>query len=81
MKPRVLGIPVISIAGVVTFVLFGILIYGFLENSVFGANSTKDLFFFGGLWVVGLIGYGIARWVRHSQGVPLEAAFKELPRE
>jgi basic amino acid/polyamine antiporter, APA family len=81
LKPRVLGIPVISIAGVVTFVLFGILIYGFLENSVFGANSTKDLFFFGGLWVVGLIGYGIARWVRHSQGVPLEAAFKELPPE
>jgi amino acid transporter len=81
LKPRLFGIPVISIAGALAFCLFGLLIYGFLSNSVFGANSTNDLLFFLGLWVVGLLGFGVARWVRHSQQIPLEAAFKELPPE
>ena len=81
LKPRVFGIPLISIAGVLTVVVFGVLIYGFLSNSVFGANSSRDIVFFIGLWMVGLVGFLIARAIRRAQGIPIEAAFQELPPE
>lgn len=81
LKPRIAGIPVISIAGVLTVAVFAVMIYGFLSNSVFGANGTQALVFFLGLWVIGFIGFWIARAVRSAQGVPLQAAFQELPPE
>jgi amino acid transporter len=81
LKPRIAGIPVISLAGALTVGVFAVMIYGFLSNSVFGANGTQALVFFLGLWVVGFVGFWIARAVRSAQGIPLQAAFQELPPE
>jgi amino acid transporter len=79
LKPRFAGIPVIALAGALTIAVFAVMIYGFLSNSVFGANSSQDLLFFVGVWVIGFAGFWIARAVRSMQNVPLQAAFQELP--
>ena len=81
LKPSLAGIPVMTIVAVLTVVVFGVMIYGFLTNSLFAANVPQGLIFFGALWVVGFAIYFIAYFVRSSQGVPLEAAFAELPPE
>jgi basic amino acid/polyamine antiporter, APA family len=81
LKPRLAGIPVMSIIGVLTVIVFGVMIYGFLTNSLFAANVPQGLVFFGALWVVGFVIYVIAYAVRSSQGVPFGAAFAELPPE
>ena len=81
LKPSLAGIPVMTIVAVLTVVVFGVMIFGFLTNSLFAANVPQGLIFFGALWVVGLVIYVIAYAVRSSQGVPLNAAFAELPPE
>jgi amino acid transporter len=81
IKPRLFGVPAISIAGAVTLVLFAVMIYGFLTNELFGANVPEGLMFFAGLWIVGFVGFVIARVVRARQGLPMDVALKELPPE
>lgn len=81
VRPTVLGMPLISVAGAVTLAMFAVMIYGFLTNDLFGANVTEGLVFFVGLWVVGLLGFAVARAVRSRQGLPMDVALKELPPE
>jgi amino acid transporter len=81
LKPRLAGVPVMTIIGVLTVAVFAVMIYGFLTNSLFAANVPQGLIFFGALWVVGFVIYFIAFAVRSSQGVPFGAAFAELPPE
>ena len=57
------------------------MIYGFLTNSLFAANVPQGLVFFLSLWVVGFVVYLVALAVRRAQGIPLAAAFTELPPE
>jgi APA family basic amino acid/polyamine antiporter len=76
-----LGIPIITIAGVLTIVMLGAMVYAFLTNSTFGANGTQSIEFFIGFWVIGLVIYLIVRVVRGRQGVDLHSAFVELPPE
>ena len=81
LKPNLGGIPVMTIIGVLTVIVFSVMIYGFLTNSLFAANVPQGLIFFGALWVVGFVIYFIAYAVRSAQGVPFGAAFAELPPE
>lgn len=81
VKPKLFGVPLITIAGAGTLIMFAVMIYGFLTNSVFGANDAKGLAFFVGLWVVGLALFLVARGVRSRQGVPMDVALRELPPE
>ena len=76
-----LGVPVITIAGLLTIVMLGAMVYAFLTNSTFGANGTQSLEFFLGFWVIGLAIYLVVRFVRSRQGVDLNSAFIELPPE
>jgi amino acid transporter len=75
------GIPVITIAGALTIIMLGAMVYAFLTNSTFGANGTQSIEFFLGFWVIGLALYLIVRFVRGRQGVDLDSAFIELPPE
>lgn len=76
-----LGIPIITLAGVLTIVMLGAMVYAFLTNSTFGANGTQSIEFFVGFWVIGLVIYLVARLVRARQGLDLNSAFVELPPE
>lgn len=81
VKPKLFGVPLITIAGLGTLIMFAVMIYGFLTNDVFGANDAKGLGFFVGLWLVGLALFLVARGVRSRQGVPMDVALRELPPE
>lgn len=78
---RVMGVPVIAVAGILTFVMLAAMVYAFLTNATFGANSTQGLLFFGGLWVLGLIIFYVARAVQVRRGVPFDLAFRNLPHQ
>jgi amino acid transporter len=81
VKPKLFGVPLITLAGAGTLIMFAVMVYGFLTNDVFGANDAKGLAFFVGLWVVGLVLFLLARSVRSRQGVPMDVALRELPPE
>jgi amino acid transporter len=81
LKPSLAGVPVMTIAAVITVIVFAVMMFAFLTDSVFAANVPQGLIFFGALWVVGFVIYFIALTVRSAQGVPLGAAFTELPPE
>lgn len=81
VKPKVLGVPLLTVAGAGTLAMFAVMIYGFLTNDVFGANVPEGLAFFVGLWVLGLAAFLGARSIRSRQGVPMDVALRELPPE
>lgn len=76
-----LGLPVLTIAGGLTIVMLGAMVYAFLTNSTFGANGAQSIEFFIGFWVIGLAVYLVVRVVRRRQGVDIDSAFVELPPE
>ncbi|MFI6285437.1 APC family permease [Streptomyces sp. NPDC051018] len=78
---RVVGVPVIVIAGVASSLMLGAMVYAFLTNDAFDANGTTGLLFFAGFWVVGLVVFGVARRIHLRRGLPFDAAFKELTGE
>ena len=45
------------------------------------ADRREGLAFFAGLWIVGIVGFIVARVVRSRQGLPMDVALKELPPE
>jgi APA family basic amino acid/polyamine antiporter len=81
VKPKVFGVPLITVAGAGTLIMFAVMIYGFLTNDVFGANVPEGLAFFVGLWIVGLVLFLAARTIRSRQGLPMDVALRELPPE
>jgi APA family basic amino acid/polyamine antiporter len=81
VKPKLFGLPLLTVAGAATLAMFAVMIYGFLTNDVFGANVPEGLAFFVGLWVFGLALFLAARSVRSRQGVPMDVALRELPPE
>lgn len=81
VKPKLFGLPLLTVAGAGTLAMFAVMIYGFLTNDVFGANVPEGLAFFVGLWIVGLAIFLAARTVRMRQGLPMDVALRELPPE
>jgi basic amino acid/polyamine antiporter, APA family len=81
VRRMVAGVPLLAVTGVVAFAVLAVMIYAFLTNATFGANTRTDLLFFGGFWVIGFAMYWIVRAIRISQGVPFDAALAELPPE
>ncbi len=81
VRRRVLGVPLIAICGVAAFAMLAVMIYTFLTNAVFGANTHTALEFFLGFWVIGFVMFWVARGIRMRQGVPFDVAMAELPPE
>ena len=81
VRRRVLGVPVIALCGAPAFVMLAVMIYAFLSNKVFGANSGTDLIFFLGFWVLGFVTFWVMRAFRIRQGVPFDVAMAALPPE
>lgn len=81
VRRRLFGVPVIAVCGAVAFVMLAVMIYTFLTNPIFGANTHTALEFFLGFWVIGFVMFWVARGIRISQGVPFDVAMAELPPE
>jgi amino acid transporter len=78
---RVLGVPVVPAAGVVTIGLIGYCLYEWLSNSAYAVNNNDSLIYMGGMYVLALVIYLVARVVRARQGIDLSLINKEIPVE
>jgi basic amino acid/polyamine antiporter, APA family len=80
VKRRILGVPLITIAGVVNLVLFTIILYSSFTLPAFaGPVGVVAVAFVLGIYVVGLVIYFIAAAIRKQQGVDLNLLYSEIP--
>ncbi len=74
-------IPVISIAGFVTFGFLAFLLAIWLKDDIYGVNNKNSLIYMGILYGIAIGIYVIARVVRARQGMSLDQVTKEIPSE
>ena len=78
---RLLGVPVIPAAGVVTIGLLGYCLYEWLSNDAYGVNNHDSLLYMLAMYVLALVIYLAARVIRGRQGIDLSLINKEIPVE
>jgi basic amino acid/polyamine antiporter, APA family len=78
---KVLGVPIVPVAGVVTI---GLLVFNLVEwlyNKLYFVNSNDSLIYMGAMYVLAIVVYVVARIVRRRQGIDLGLVNKEIPVE
>jgi APA family basic amino acid/polyamine antiporter len=78
---KLLGVPVIPAAGVITIGLLGFCLYEWLSNNAYGVNNNDSLIYMGAMYVLALVIYLVARYIRGRQGIDLSLINKEIPVE
>jgi amino acid transporter len=78
---KLLGVPVVPAAGVVTIGLIGFCLYEWLSRAEYGVNDNGSLLYMLGMYVLALVIYVTARIVRNRQGIDLGLINKEIPVE
>jgi APA family basic amino acid/polyamine antiporter len=83
---NVAGIPLITISGAITALFLGWNIYKWIwpplsEGNLYGINVPDSMLFMGGMYVLALLIYVVAWFVRRSQGINLSAIHREIPVE
>jgi amino acid transporter len=78
---RILGIPVMSICGAFGLFYFTVGLYFMLTNDLLFLNSPQQLVTTALQFIVPLVIFFAARAYRRRQGVPIDAAFREIPPE
>ncbi|MDA4123815.1 MAG: hypothetical protein OK456_11605, partial [Thaumarchaeota archaeon] len=81
VKYRIGGVPVLSLAGLASFLVFAYFVVNSITTSVFYTPTTDQGAFLILLFGGAVIFYFLASAYRRSQGVDLSLAFKELPPE
>jgi len=80
-KFKVLGVPIVPVAGLATMGLIIFNLYEWLSDSAFGVNNGPSLVFMGILYVLAIVVYVVARLIRRRQGIDLGLINKEIPVE
>ena len=78
-KIKVLGVPVVPVAGVITIALLVDNLYEWLSNGAYGVNHKGSLVYMGAMYVLAIVIYGGARIIRNRQGIDLGLINKEIP--
>ena len=78
---KLLGVPIVPVAGWVTIGLLGFNLYEWLTNAAYGVNNNDSLIYMGAMYVLAIIIYVVARIVRSRQGIDLGLINKEIPVE
>jgi basic amino acid/polyamine antiporter, APA family len=78
---KLLGVPVVPVAGVITVALLVYCLYEWLSNDNYFVNSHDSLYYMAGMYVLAIAIYVIARVVRNRQGIDLGLINKEIPVE
>jgi amino acid transporter len=81
VRYKILGVPLITILGIIVTVYTLILSYLYLTVDAFGANAPVSLETVVGFWIAGLVIYYTSYVINKRRGVDLRLAFKELPPE
>ena len=80
-RMKLLGVPVVPVAGLVTIGLIGYSLYEWLSNSLYGVNKPASLVYMGCMYVLAIVIYVTAKLVRNRQGIDLSLINKEIPVE
>jgi basic amino acid/polyamine antiporter, APA family len=78
---KVLGVPIVPVAGVVTIALLVFDLVEWLSNDLYFVNNHDSLYFMAGMYVLAVLVYVVARVVRRRQGIDLTLVNKEIPVE
>jgi basic amino acid/polyamine antiporter, APA family len=78
---KLLGVPIVPAAGLITIGLIGYCLYEWLSNSAYGVNNNDSLIYMGAMYVLALVIYVAARVIRSRQGIDLSLINKEIPVE
>jgi hypothetical protein len=78
---KVAGIPLISITGAITAIFLGWNLWKWLGDDLYAVNNKTSLWFMGGMYLLALVIYVVARVYRARQGIDLSAVHKEIPVE
>jgi basic amino acid/polyamine antiporter, APA family len=82
-KYKIAGLPVISIAGLLSTLFLGWVIYLWLSDPLYGigVGNADSIKFLGVLYGAAAVLYVVARFWRRAQGVDLDAIHAEIPAE
>src|SRR5260370_40559471 len=78
---KVLGVPIVPVAGVVTIGLLVFNLVEWLSNNNYFVNNKSSLIYMGSMYVLAIVVYVVARLVRRRQGIDLGLINKESPVE
>jgi basic amino acid/polyamine antiporter, APA family len=80
---KVLGLPLLSVAGALSTLFLGGVIYLWLTNSLYGigVGNVDSIKFLGVMYGAAAVLYIVARLVRRAQGVDLDAIHAQIPAE
>ena len=85
-KYKVAGIPMITITGSLSALFLGYNLYKWLwppasQGNLYAINNKSSLIFMGSMYLLALVIYVVAKVYRKSQGVDLNAIYREIPVE
>ncbi len=78
---KLFGVQIVPVAGWITIGLLGYNLFEWIHNDAYGVNNPDSLYYMGGMYVLALLIYVIARLVRRRQGIDLGLINKEIPVE
>jgi APA family basic amino acid/polyamine antiporter len=78
---KVAGVPLITIAGLLTALFLGFNLWYWFKDDLYAVNNKDSLLFMGSMYVLALVIYLIAKFVRKRQGIDLKAIYQEIPVE
>jgi basic amino acid/polyamine antiporter, APA family len=78
---KVLGVPLVPLAGWVTIGLLGFNLYEWLSNANYFVNNADSLIYMGAMYVLAIVVFASAWLIRRRQGIDLGLINKEIPVE
>jgi basic amino acid/polyamine antiporter, APA family len=78
---KVLGVPIVPVAGVITIGLLVFNLVEWLSNKLYYVNYPSSLIYMGCMYVLAIVVFAGARLVRKRQGIDLGLINKEIPVE
>jgi len=80
-RMKIAGVQVVPLAGWVTIAFLVFDLVEWLTNSNYFVNNKDSLYYMGGMYVLAIVVYVVARLVRRRQGIDLGLINKEIPVE
>jgi APA family basic amino acid/polyamine antiporter len=84
-KYKILGVPVITVAGVIFGAFLGFLLYEWLldPNALYGIglSNTSSVIYMGAMYLLALVIYLGFKWYRRREGIDISKIYEEIPVE
>ncbi len=78
---KIAGLPLISVVSAVAAIFILFMIYEWATNATYGSNSVPSAIYLGATYILAVVIYGVAYFVRRNQGIDLSRIHHEIPVE